>query len=261
MKITIGIYKITNPTDSIYIGQSKNTEKRLKSYKGGHCLYQKRLKRSIDKYGWALHKFEILEVCKIEELDSKEIYYINLFQTFNTEKGMNLLSGGRGKGLSISDETRLRMSQSQKGKKLGKNNGMAKEVYQYTLTGEYIKKFDTVKDASVSCNKDPDSCVILNAAKGKLKTAYGYQWRREYKGEFIAKVLPGSDLRRIKGKKGTYSKPITLFSKIDDTVIKKYNSIKEASKDTGMSTYNIAKFAKILDKKIGKGRYWRLEKI
>ena len=39
--MSIGIYKITNPKNKIYIGKSKNIEKRFESYKKiQHCKQQ-----------------------------------------------------------------------------------------------------------------------------------------------------------------------------------------------------------------------------
>lgn len=47
----IGIYKITSPTNKIYIGQSVNIEKRLKSYKDNLPKSQTLLLRSFLKHG------------------------------------------------------------------------------------------------------------------------------------------------------------------------------------------------------------------
>ena len=59
----IGIYKITSPNGRIYVGQSKNIEKRIKCYKSLNCKGQKLLYRSLLKYGVDKHKFEIIIEC------------------------------------------------------------------------------------------------------------------------------------------------------------------------------------------------------
>ena len=75
---------------------------------------------SIKKYGWDKHQFEILVQCDELELNSLEIYYIELFQTCDSTYGLNLMSGG---GHSKhSDETRKEMSESHKGNQGGKGN-------------------------------------------------------------------------------------------------------------------------------------------
>ena len=47
----IGIYKITSPSGKIYIGQSKDIEKRFKAYKNLKCKGQPYIYRSLLKYG------------------------------------------------------------------------------------------------------------------------------------------------------------------------------------------------------------------
>ena len=97
----IGIYCITNLVNGKkYIGQSRNIENRWRehrlkpfqpNYKDGKILYQ-----AIRKYGLDNFKFEVLEKCKIEELDEREIYWIAFYQTFPPDlgKGYNETKGG-----------------------------------------------------------------------------------------------------------------------------------------------------------------------
>lgn len=110
----IGIYKITSPTNKIYIGQSINIEKRKKYYQNAHCKGQKKLYASIIKYGFENHNFEIICECLENELNKLEEYYISYFNSFNTILGMNLDSGGLSK--KQSDETKLKRSNSLKGR-------------------------------------------------------------------------------------------------------------------------------------------------
>ena len=53
----IGIYKITSPTNKIYIGQSIDIENRFTKYKSLDCKNQVRLYNSLKKYGFDKHKF------------------------------------------------------------------------------------------------------------------------------------------------------------------------------------------------------------
>ena len=100
----VGIYKVTNLINSkVYIGQSIKIENRWKEHKKeafnpkskcyNKCFYQ-----AIRKYGIDNFKFEVLEECKIEELDEKEKYWIEFYQAFPPElgKGYNLYPGGTG---------------------------------------------------------------------------------------------------------------------------------------------------------------------
>jgi len=79
-KNIIGIYKITNLiTGKVYIGQSIDVEKRKKTYEKLRCIKQPKIFNSIQKYGWENHSHEILEVCCVETLNSREFYWKNYY--------------------------------------------------------------------------------------------------------------------------------------------------------------------------------------
>ena len=88
-----GIYKIINCINNkIYIGQSNNIEHRFKQHKSNsknkckHPLYN-----SINKYGIGNFEFIILEKIKnINELDLRELYWINHYKSNNPNYGYNL---------------------------------------------------------------------------------------------------------------------------------------------------------------------------
>ena len=108
----ICIYKITNPSGHIYIGQSRNFNQRLKYYKSLKSKSQPKLHNSFLKYGFENHKIEIIEHCSINELNEKEIYYIKKYNSVKC--GMNCIV--RGQNIEMSDETKKRYSESKKGK-------------------------------------------------------------------------------------------------------------------------------------------------
>jgi group I intron endonuclease len=81
----IGIYKIINPKGRIYIGQSKNIDRRITQYRnfiGNSSSVGPILLNSFKKYGWNEHVLEIIEECSLEQLDERETYwkihYLNL---------------------------------------------------------------------------------------------------------------------------------------------------------------------------------------
>jgi len=110
-----GIYKITNPKGSVYIGQSVHCKKRIASYKNKECVTQHRLLNSLLKYGVDKHKFDIIHTCTRGELNYLEKYYVDLFQCYNSEHGLNLKDGGGSKG-AMSNETKLKISIAHKGR-------------------------------------------------------------------------------------------------------------------------------------------------
>jgi group I intron endonuclease len=96
------IYKATNLVNNkIYIGQTKNEiEKRIK----GHIKESKNenTKRpfliSIKKHGIDNFLFEEIDRADtFDELDEKEIYWINFYNSTNNKIGYNILGGGQGK--------------------------------------------------------------------------------------------------------------------------------------------------------------------
>jgi group I intron endonuclease len=118
----IGIYKITNPTNRIYIGQSIDILNRIKYYRNPNsCKDQIKLWKSINKYGWDKHKFEIIEECGINKLNDRERYWQDFFDCL--KNGLNCkLTTSTDKSGEVSEETKNRTS-----KKL-----MGHEVLQIT---------------------------------------------------------------------------------------------------------------------------------
>lgn len=118
MEKICGIYKITSPSGKIYIGQSINIYKRWKGHKESiNCNINKsKLKSSFLKYGYNNHSFVVLQECLPNQLNELEKYYVDLFQTFNSEHGLNLRDGGGSKG-NISPETINKMKRSKIGNK------------------------------------------------------------------------------------------------------------------------------------------------
>lgn len=110
----IGIYKITNPNNKIYIGQSTNIKERFKKYSTLSNKRQTKLYNSFQKYGIDNHQFEIIEECSGDQLDEREIYWGNQYDVLG-DNGLNLrLGNGRG---SCSEETKNKISNSLKGQR------------------------------------------------------------------------------------------------------------------------------------------------
>ena len=113
----IGIYKITSPTNKVYIGQSLDIGKRFNSYKSLHCKSQPIIYKSLKKYGIDKHKFEIICECEVNELNNKERYYQDAFSATG-KNGLNCrLTASSDRSGKFSDETKLKMSEAFKGRK------------------------------------------------------------------------------------------------------------------------------------------------
>jgi len=184
------IYKITSPTNKIYIGQAVNIKRRLSAYKRNDCKGQKRLFSSIQKHGFNNHKFEIVEECDNELLNERERFYQDLYNVLS-KNGLNCkLTATNEKRLvhskeslkkiseasknrTWSEERKKEFSQKRKGVKLseeskkkisiansGKNNGM----YGFVYSEEYRQKKREFKHSKETIEK-----IRINS-KGKVKT-------------------------------------------------------------------------------------------
>jgi group I intron endonuclease len=86
----VGIYKITSPSNKVYIGQSIDIDKRFKQYKSlSQTRGQKRLHYSFKKHGIDNHLFEIIESCDINLLNERERYWQDFYNVL--EIGLNCL--------------------------------------------------------------------------------------------------------------------------------------------------------------------------
>lgn len=110
-----GIYKLTNPIGEVYIGESKNIDKRWSSYACLDVKKQPKIYKSLLKYGWINHKKEKLEFIDDPEVrKQKEVQYIELYDSFNN--GLNSTKKNRGPSY-LSIESRNKISKIHKGKK------------------------------------------------------------------------------------------------------------------------------------------------
>lgn len=110
-----GIYKITSPTYSVYIGQSWDIIKRKTYYEKIRCKTQTKVYNSLLKHSWEAHTFEIVhelpQDATQEVMDNYEIMYWQLHKDCDITV-MNIKDpGSRGK---CSEDTKRKMSESSK---------------------------------------------------------------------------------------------------------------------------------------------------
>ncbi len=91
----IGIYKIQNKVDNkIYVGQSVNIEDRWRHHLKDAGNDNNYFHNALHSYGKENFDFQVLEECSIEELDSRECYWINYYNCVYPN-GYNLTDGGQ----------------------------------------------------------------------------------------------------------------------------------------------------------------------
>lgn len=186
--IRCGIYCIENiNTNKKYIGQSINIDDRWSKHKSelrSNSHDNDYLQKAWNKYGEDNFRFYILEECNSSDLNEREIYYINLYQTLDYKNGYNLKEGGQYGAVSEYGNSKRKQSLKRtyentdlrekrkldalkqwtdpviKSKILGKNNGM----YGKTHTEEAKKKISDAQKGRISSrrNLQPVLCIELN---------------------------------------------------------------------------------------------------
>lgn len=157
------VYKTTNLINNkIYIGQHKANKFEPNKYKGSGFL----LKEAFKKYGEENFKCELLEWCvDLENLNIKEKYYINLFQSQDPLKGYNLTEGGEGV-VSPSQKVRDKMASKKLGTKQSEITKKRKndKLKKVTHTKEWINKIKKSREGA----EMPEGCIehALEKTKG-----------------------------------------------------------------------------------------------
>ena len=94
------IYMRTSPSGKHYIGQTVKTEEQRwqeHCYEAFNCNqnnYNSKLNKAIRKYGADSFSVTILETCKNEDMNEREQYWINYYDSYNN--GYNSTIGGSG---------------------------------------------------------------------------------------------------------------------------------------------------------------------
>jgi len=115
--VNTGIYKIENIANGkVYIGQSINLYTRLLGHKSTlktNKHFNRYLQRSWNKYGEDNFTFNILEKCDTDDLNDREQYWIEKYNSCDRLKGYNIDHGGNRDYMS--DEHKLNMSIAKNG--------------------------------------------------------------------------------------------------------------------------------------------------
>lgn len=175
------IYKITNQVNGkIYIGQTitslqERWRHHLHASKGNSTLICK----AIRKYGREYFQVKLLATaCSQKELDYLEAYFIIICNSQNPDIGYNRTDGGIGFRGRHSEATRLKMSQSHKGKPsptLGRP--MSDEQKQK------ISIANTGKTRSEEARKR-----YSESKKGSKNPAFGNSELGKYARSFVGKI-------------------------------------------------------------------------
>lgn len=184
------VYMHVSPSGKVYIGITKcdpfdrwkNGLGYLNKNQNGDYR-QPAIARAIIKYGWDNFKHEILfEGLTKDEAEGKEILLISHYQSNNPAFGYNIRSGGSSS--SPSDETRLKMSESGKGRIVSSET---REKLRKASTGKISprrKAVLCVETDVVYCSQTEAGKImginpmhIGGCCRGERKTAGGFHWK------------------------------------------------------------------------------------
>ena len=183
-----GVYKITSPNNRVYIGSSCDIETRFSFYKNGFAKRQWLLRRSFEKYGVENHKFEIIELCELDDRLIKESYYGNLYKSLSDYGGLNLMlpknndmphsisqeirnkMSENAKNRTFSEETRIKFSNARQGKYQNGEHPMSKLLLN-TNTGVF---YECLKEAAFSLNIKRSTLSMKMTGRNKNNTPLIY---------------------------------------------------------------------------------------
>lgn len=184
----IGIYKITSPVGRVYIGQTIDFIKRKSHYKNLKRDCQIRLYNSILKYGWSNHSIILIESCSLELLNERERYWQDYYIVLG-KGGLNCKLTG------TLDKTGYHSKDMRERQRL--NSSSKKDVYKYSLEGDYICKYISISQAAEDNNLNTAS-LHNSICNNKTNTIGGFQWFYYFYGEKISKVELGTITKKVR---------------------------------------------------------------
>lgn len=168
-----GIYCIVNTDNQKkYVGSSKNIYQRLqkhRAYLRKNMHENCKLQNSWNKHGEDKFQYYVLEFCPEDKLIEREQFFIDTIKPwYNITLEVQRLK--------MSDESRVKMSKS---RKEGFEKGTVvlyqeKPIHQYSLDGQYIQSFKSIKEASEKTGVTRSS--INRFLEGKYKKGGNFLW-------------------------------------------------------------------------------------
>ena len=234
-----GVYKIVSPSGKVYIGKSQHMQSRMNLYKNGHTKQQPKIHRSFNKYGFDNHTFYLLEICDIDILLERELYYkLQHIEEYGWETALfcDLYDNGSG---PKSKETKHKISKGKTGKKHLKEHSN-KGISRPNFMNEDIKqKISLSNQKPKPPRSEEHNKKIGESHVGKSKGHKGRVSPMKGKNQSIE----SREKARLNNL-GKNNKPVLQYSK-DGILIQEFDSVTEAgralNKKTGAAIGQCAK--------------------
>lgn len=220
------VYTLSDPlTNEVkYIGQTNNLKKRFTSHMNDRTIsYKSNWIKSL-KLKNLCPVIEILEECSKDDVDFLEIYWIEQFKNWGF-KLTNLSSGGKS-GYTLDPVSKNKISNNRLGHKQSYDTiqkrvrHLYKPILQYDLGGNFIREWDSIKDASEYYNISEEP--IRKATIKTNSVSVGFLWKRKTENfpSTIKKVQPSNREHQFK--------PIYVYD-LNCNFIEKIKSVKECA--------------------------------
>lgn len=236
-----------------YVGLCTKSKESSINYYGSGTLFLKSLKKN----GKEMFKKEILEEnLNYDNIFEREIYWISKLNS-KYPNGYNLCDGGQG-GLNPSEITRLKQSESHKGKKLTEEqkrkigdkskNRVHTEESKFKISSAHkgkklsnetklkISEFRKKRNLSEITRKRISSSLIGN--KRRLGKPQSNDTKNKISKFFTGKKHSESTKKKISDKQN--KKKVCQIDITTNKIINTFNSIKEASTKIGCSRPNLS---------------------
>ena len=216
-----------NINNKSYIGQSINIENRWTHHKSelnNNRHINDYLQNAWNKYGEDNFSFIVIEECKESELNEKEIYYINKYNSMNN--GYNLCEGGNGiRGYRHTKEEIEKMRMIQNPKTVLQIDSQLNIVNKWHGTSHISKELGYSK-------RNIDLCCNM---KYGHKTAYGYYWF--YEEDYINDKINWDYY--LSEQKIIYDGKKVVQKDLNGNIISTFISIMDAHKKTKINRQSI----------------------
>jgi group I intron endonuclease len=201
-----GIYKITSPTDKVYIGEAEDLRVRCSFYLTPNRIKKQRgIYNSLIKHSVENHKIEIIEYCDVDELLQRERFWQEHFNSVNeglncfltktdtqkkvlseeTKKIMSQKASGVNNhfyGKKHSEESKLKISERSSGENNPNYGGKFKNdewlmKQRISNSKKHLKVIDTLNNEEYVFINSKDVANFLSCDSGRVRTSKKYGWR------------------------------------------------------------------------------------
>jgi group I intron endonuclease len=245
----IGVYKITSPSNKIYIGSSKNIYKRWDSYKKLRCKSQIKLYNSLLKYSPENHEFKILIECDFDDLYVYENLYSNYYNSLSSNNLNLRIPKFFDKKACISNETieKMKLNHQSKTNTEWRNN-LTKRLKEQNQSIEFRQKISKSKkgiknnflaEYNKRISKEDRKLIAKKRIENVKNKNNGQYHTNEFKQKMSERLkgvkLSESHKQKLKEKSGQAKKVICTKT------LTIYNSAKEASLFNDINYYSLVK--------------------